>query len=78
MVRRKRGAASSSPQRLALHQCQRGCHCPPTTGLGAWRWGLGKYPQSSQERRVGPKVGLQLLAGASTPLTLSKDVFTAI
>lgn len=78
MVRRKRGAPSSSPQLLALHQHQRGCPCPPTTGLGAWRWGLGKYPQSSQERRVGLKMGFQLLARASTQLALNKDVFAAI
>lgn len=47
----------------------------------AWdpvRWGLGKYPQSSQKRRVGPKMGFQLLAGASTQLALNKDLFTAI
>lgn len=60
VVRRRRRAVSSSLQLLALHQRQRGCHCPPIPRLGAWGWGLGKHPQISQERGVVPNMGFQL------------------
>jgi len=57
VVRRKRRAASSSLQLLALHQHQRGCHRPPTPGLGAWGWGLGKHPLKLPGEEDGAQYG---------------------